>query len=74
LAGDERLRSEERAKETMYRRASAIQNSWKMANGRQVQRRRSMMQGPGRDRTPSRDRADYMFKKKGEFAFRGRGD
>jgi hypothetical protein len=69
LEGDERLRSEERAKQTMYRRASAIQHSWK-EGARQIKRRNTVVER--RERTPSQDRADYALKRKSEFAFRGR--
>jgi hypothetical protein len=66
LAGDERLRSEDRAREARIRRVSAMRQSWK-DNGRELRTRHVAT-----EQELSRDRADYAIKEGGGGPKRGR--
>jgi hypothetical protein len=66
IAGDEKLRSVDRARETMYRRASAMQEKLRR-NAKPVEK----MPAHG-ENVPSRDRADFAIKERRETPVRGR--
>jgi hypothetical protein len=64
LQGDERLRSEDRARETLIRRAHAARHTWRETDWELKNRT------PQFDETE--DRADYMLKERGHRPTRGR--
>jgi hypothetical protein len=66
--GDERLRSEDRAREARIRRVSAIRESWR-ESGREVKTRTRLV-ASGREL--SQDRADYAIKEAVRGPMRGR--
>jgi hypothetical protein len=67
VAGDERMTSVDRRRETLFRRASAVRKHWH-ENGHHVKHRR----GTDGERELSHDRADYIIKELTGRPARGR--
>jgi hypothetical protein len=67
LEGDERMKSADRRRETMFRRASAVRETW-----RENEHRVRYGKTTGRERELSHDRADYIIKELSGRPPRGR--
>jgi len=67
LEGDERMKSADRRRETIFRRASAVRNHWR-ENEHRIKHRRPK----GAERELSHDRADWIIKEMSGRPARGR--
>jgi biopolymer transport protein ExbB/TolQ len=66
LEGDERMKSADRRRETIFRRASAVRNNWRENEHRLKPRKMKS------ERELSHDRADYIIKELSGRPIRGR--